>query len=80
MQFTNEGKVYVGSFKDDLMHGDGKMLMSDQSRFEGEWKEDKMSGQGTKIYQNSDRYVGQIENYEPHGTGIWYNIKEQTKR
>ena len=62
------------------MHGDGKMLMSDQSRFEGEWKEDKMSGQGTKIYQNSDRYVGQIENYEPHGTGIWYNIKEQTKR
>lgn len=40
------------------MHGDGKMLMPDQSRFEGEWKENKMTGQGKKIYQNSDRYVG----------------------
>lgn len=58
MQFANEGQAYHGSFKDNLMHGHGQMMMPDNSKFRGEWKEGKMSGQGTKIYANGDRYIG----------------------
>ncbi|MFN7880975.1 MAG: hypothetical protein ACK5NI_00570 [bacterium] len=42
--FANEGQMYIGSFKDNLMHGQGQMVMPDNSRFRGEWKEGKMSG------------------------------------
>jgi hypothetical protein len=29
LKFANEGKIYIGGFKDDLMHGEGVMLMTD---------------------------------------------------
>jgi hypothetical protein len=37
--FANEGQAYHGSFKDNLMHGHGQMVMPDNSKFRGEWKE-----------------------------------------
>jgi hypothetical protein len=58
LQLANEGQAYHGSFKDNLMHGHGQMVMPDNSKFRGEWKEVEMSGQGSKIYANGDRYIG----------------------
>jgi hypothetical protein len=47
--------MYIGSFKDNLMHGQGQMVMPDNSRFRGEWKEGKMDGEGE--FKHHDGHV-----------------------
>ena len=62
------------------MEGKGVMTWPDQSRFEGDFKLGKIDGEGTKFFSNGNRYIGQWKNDVMHGHGVWFNIKDQTKR
>ena len=62
------------------MEGHGLMIWPDQSKFEGDFKLGKIEGKGTKFFANGNRYIGMWVNDQMHGSGVWYNIKDQTKQ
>lgn len=78
--FADTGRLYEGQFKNNNMEGKGKMTWPDQSVYEGEFKAGKMEGRGTKVWASGNRFVGQWKNDVQHGTGVFYNFKDQTKR
>ena len=36
-----------------------------------------MEGRGTKIWSSGNKFVGQWKNDVQHGTGVFYNFKDQ---
>lgn len=62
------------------MEGKGVMVWPDQARYEGEFKNGKMEGKGTKVFASGNKYIGQWKNDLQHGTGVFFSVKEQTKR
>tara|TARA_B110000285_G_C15079610_1_gene592740 strand:- start:281 stop:451 length:171 start_codon:yes stop_codon:yes gene_type:complete len=56
------------------------MVWPDESRYTGDFKLGKIEGKGTKEFANGNRYVGDWKNDQQNGSGVWYSIKEQTKR
>ena len=56
------------------------MSWPDQSRYEGDFKEGRIEGKGTKQFANGNRYVGEWKNDNMHGSGVFYSMKDQTKR
>ena len=62
------------------MDGKGVMVWPDQSKYEGEFKQGKIEGKGKKDFSNGNRFIGDWKNDVMHGSGVWYNIKDQTKR
>ena len=52
--YYNEGSVYEGNWKDNLMHGKGNLYYSNgKLAYEGDWRMDEFHGQG-KVY-NQDQ-------------------------
>eukprot|EP00984_Skeletonema_dohrnii_P009403 scaffold3604_cov83-Skeletonema_dohrnii-CCMP3373.AAC.6 len=41
--------VYEGDWKDDKMHGEGKMTYANGVVYDGHWRDDKKHGEGTLI-------------------------------
>jgi hypothetical protein len=39
-------ETYIGDWKDDKRHGEGKSFYSNGNKYEGEYKVDKMEGYG----------------------------------
>ena len=62
------------------MHGVGTMIWPDQSRFEGDFLNGKIEGRGTKYFSNGNKYIGQWKDDAMHGSGVWFSLKDQTKR
>ena len=53
---------YVGSFKNDLREGYGKMFYAANGEVsEAMWKADKREGKGTLKFYNGDFYEGNFE-------------------
>ena len=44
LEITDNGNVYKGSFKDDLNHGQGKLIFSNGSTYVGAFKNSKWEG------------------------------------
>jgi hypothetical protein len=64
------GSVYVGEFKNGMMHGKGKITMGDDGRvYEGEWKNDNYHGNGKFMWTDGEMYEGDWENHKLHGNG-----------
>jgi hypothetical protein len=49
---------YIGEFKDDKRHGNGKLEWRDGSVYEGEFEDDLMSGNGTIVLSWGAKYEG----------------------
>jgi len=62
------------------MNGKGKMTWPDQSSFEGTFKNGKANGNGVELMSNGDKFIGQFQNDLKHGTGIYHNAENQTRR
>lgn len=61
LRYVN-GDVYVGGFRDDMRHGQGKILFAATGDFyQGSWVNDKQSGKGEYFYANSSSIL----------TGVW---------
>ena len=53
------GGVYVGEWKADKKHGEGRMAFKDGAVYDGSWRHHKRHGRGVYRYVNGDSYVGQ---------------------
>eukprot|EP00761_Pharyngomonas_kirbyi_P008119 gb/GECH01008130.1/.p1 GENE.gb/GECH01008130.1/~~gb/GECH01008130.1/.p1 ORF type:complete len:146 (+),score=41.61 gb/GECH01008130.1/:1-438(+) len=70
---TEHGTVYVGEFKEDKMHGKGKITYSNGSYYDGEWNNNKYEGQGTYCWTDGSWYEGQWKDNKMHGKGTYHS-------
>jgi len=68
----NKNYTYLGSFKDDLRHGKGKIIFNEgEEYYEGEFTNGKMTGYGFYKWANNNTYKGQFLDGNLHGKGIF---------
>jgi SH3-like domain-containing protein len=64
-----DGRRYVGEFKDGVRSGRGLMTFPDGTKYLGDWKDDKPFGQGTLTSVGKFEYAGEFYNGVRHGQG-----------
>lgn len=57
-----DGSKYVGQFKGEKMHGDGKLHAADGKIYEGQFRNDKMEGRGVFTWPDGRVYSGHFKN------------------
>ncbi|XP_071103612.1 alsin-like isoform X2 [Haliotis cracherodii] len=71
----NDGKTYIGMFKQGLQHGHGVLTIPKGSTstvcMEGEWKDGKLNGYGSTRYSNGDCYEGYFKDGQRFGHGTY---------
>ncbi|MDC0201864.1 hypothetical protein OAJ56_01405 [Flavobacteriales bacterium] len=77
--YMEPGGVYVGEYKDNLLHGKGTYTLANGSKYEGEWENDKRHGKGTYTLANGDKYEGEWKDDLPHGQGKITNFAGETR-
>ena len=65
----NNGNVYEGEFKDDLMNGNGKLYIVGKGTYEGKFVNGKKVGKGTYTFTNGDSYTGEWLDDKMEGEG-----------
>ena len=61
---------YSGTFKNNLMHGQGMLRYEDDSLYSGTFLQGFPNGQGKKNFANGDFYQGNFMDGDPSGNGI----------
>ena len=46
----DDGRKYVGGYRDDMMHGQGSLTFASGSNYVGEFKDDNLHGKGIYTY------------------------------
>lgn len=59
------GAVYIGDFRNGLIHGIGVCYYSDGSKYQGEWTDRFPNGKGTKTYTDGTKRTGLWKNGQP---------------
>lgn len=75
MYIVPKYSTYNGQFKNNKMHGHGKITLQNHSSIvsaEGEWTENVLCGNGVINYKNGGKYIGGVNNFNKHGKGIHY--------
>ena len=62
------------------IEGKGVETWNDGRRYEGDFKGGKKDGEGTFEWPNGILYIGSWKDDKQHGIGIYYNVKENSKR
>jgi len=73
--YDENGKLsYIGEWKNDNQHGQGKYIYEDDTFYEGEFKDNNFNGQGTMLYSDGicSHYEGEWENDMQHGQGTMF--------
>jgi hypothetical protein len=70
-----DGRRYVGTFKDGVMHGSGTCHWPDGSRYSGEYRGGLKHGFGTFVWPAGHEYRGEYRDDKKHGIGkfTWAN-------
>ncbi len=73
--YYENGNVYEGFWKDDVINGFGVMLWKSQNKYVGEWKNEQFDGFGQLEYKNEYKYSGGWQNGSFNGYGVieWEN-------
>ena len=66
------GRKYIGQFKNGKREGYGIMFFPDGGRYEGNWENDLAHGKGIEYYKDGDRYEGEYFEDEEDGEGVYY--------
>jgi len=56
--YWEDGKRFIGRFKNDQLHGSGKMIYPNGDVYQGEWKNGAKHGLGTYSWKNGAVYEG----------------------
>jgi SH3-like domain-containing protein len=64
-----DGRKYVGEFKEGIRFGRGLMTFPDGTKYLGDWQNDKPYGQGTLSSVGKFEYAGEFYNGVRHGQG-----------
>jgi hypothetical protein len=78
--FADLDKWYEGEFRMGNMEGKGSEIWSDGRKYEGDFKNGKKDGEGTFIWSNGNKYIGSWRDDKQHGIGIYYNVKDGSKK
>ena len=69
----DDGKYYIGEFKDNIPNGKGiKYYPNGNILYEGDFINGKFEGNGKYYYDNGDYYIGKYKNGLRNGKGIKY--------
>jgi hypothetical protein len=60
-----DGRKYVGEFKNGKKDGQGKYAYPDGDEYVGGWKDDKKHGQGTDIFVDGSKGIGEFREGRP---------------
>ena len=69
---SSDGSKYIGDFKNNKLHGQGTLTLTNGAVYVGAFKNDTLSGQGTFTYPNGTVHVGEYRQNKPNGQGILY--------
>jgi hypothetical protein len=69
-QLYEDGVLFTGTWKDDLMHGKGTMVMPNGTTYDGSWNERQFDG--SILYSNGVKrqFVGQLDNDGKKAVGV----------
>lgn len=70
--YYKDGSIYVGEFYENLLHGEGKLILANGNTYEGEFEYGEYSGHGKHTFGNWI-YVGQHYKGLRHGYGELIN-------
>lgn len=72
-------EYYQGSFNRRFMrHGQGVLILPDNSKYIGEFKLGKMHGKGRMIFENGDVYEGNFRDNKAQGFGTYIQLNGYT--
>ena len=75
----SNGDKYVGEFKDDKMHGQGKFTWEDGRAYEGAYVDDKKQGHGRFSWPDGRLYDGLWFDGRQHGIGVYTSADGRTR-
>ena len=52
-QKWDDGRSYVGEYKDGKRHGQGTMIFPEGAKYVGQWENDIPNGKGTEIWEDT---------------------------
>ena len=67
----DNGNIYMGSWKDGQLNGQGIFTYSDGRKYVGEFKDNKIDGQGTLTFPDGRKYVGEWKDNKQDGQGTF---------
>ena len=65
----NDGSIYYGAVRNDLLNGQGTYIWSDGKEYKGQWKDNMKNGLGKEVYQDQSIYEGTYVNNKRHISG-----------
>ena len=77
-QLKEPNCIKIGSWKNDIFNGWGRIIYNTGQVFEGNYKNGKLNGKGVYKYKDT-LYVGDFVNNNRHGNGILLNKKFRYK-
>ena len=66
----NTGQKYEGSWKENKMHGNGRLELGGGVTLDGTWQNDEFIS-GTVTYPDSGSYRGSMKNLQRNGQGTY---------
>lgn len=85
----NDGRIYIGDWYENMMHGDGVYMWQDGRIYKGMYDKDKKNGYGIYLWADGKVYIGNWKDGQqddegcyvlPDGTvkkGLWKDKKRQ---
>jgi len=65
------GDIYIGSWREGLMDGNGELRYCDGDVYTGHFKNGKREGRGRNVYADGDEYTGLWANDKFEGRGVY---------
>ena len=67
----HDDRLYLGDWKDNMMHGEGTYKWGDGRIFIGQYVNDKKSGLGIYLWADGRAYYGEWSQGKQHGVGFY---------
>ncbi|KAJ8264227.1 hypothetical protein GJAV_G00146710 [Gymnothorax javanicus] len=74
-QTSAKGLVYSGEWKDDKIHGRGRLEHASGAVYDGEFRDSMFEGQGTYTFQSGSKYTGSFHRNRLEGEGEYTDAK-----
>lgn len=67
------GRMYIGSWTNDLKHGIGKLVFKQGNEYQGQFQNDLREGYGYYKWPDNRRFKGWWHNNKQHGLGMYFS-------
>jgi hypothetical protein len=67
----SDASKLIGSYKQEMRHGQGIYYFFNTEIFIGDWKNDLFDGKGSYIFATGERYTGMLKDGKKEGEGVY---------